>query len=151
MALWFKKAQQGPAEVTIDRIADHFDEVEYNYDRQESGALSAIFDDVLLFVGIEDNWFRVTGVRWDIPLPVERGEEMIGWLNSYMAETRFGTGTIELDENNGRYDLSFAVVFTVAEGLYDDQLRDFLAAGMGCVIDGVKQFCERFEIPTMED
>lgn len=155
---WFKKKPAAPAEVTLERVTRSFDEHDVEYFRSDHGDEHGIppsvyvgVQGVPVIVAVDGPWLHVSGKRFNLPFPKERGDELIAWLNSYMASIRFGTCEIMFDEEVGRYDLSCSVNFWVEPGLYDDQLDEYLAAALNCAVDCVTTFCEHYGIDTSED
>lgn len=154
---WFRKKSAVPAAVTVERIAQSLESrgarhklVESESDG-EPGTLFLFVGDVPISITVRDGWMRVSGNRFDTPLTEERGAEALGWLNSYMSSTRFGTGVIDVDDRSGLYDLYYSAYFPVESGLYDDQLDEYITAGVNCVVDGVTSFCEHFQFPVDPD
>lgn len=149
----FKKKPEAPAEVTLERIAQSLQSKDINHQlfESEDGHPATLFvpvDDVQITIMLDGGWLWVSGKRFDTPLTQERGPEVLGWLNSFMSSTRFGTGVVTLDADTGCYDLHYNTYFPVEEGLHDDQLDEYILAGVNCVLDGVVSFCSHFQIPV---
>ncbi|MCS4491681.1 YbjN domain-containing protein [Corynebacterium sp. ES2715-CONJ3] len=145
---WFKKTEE-TTPVTKDRLEQWFSSRGYSMSWEDDTAY-AIFDGFYTRFDVGHDALTTVGVHYpELPIPPERIDELTSFVETRNREGSLGI--CYLKENEGHVDFVSDHSFITVKGASDEQIDEWIDAGISAQLGHAMALCEQFGIqPPVE-